>query len=171
LHEYFYTFPFSLKETGMSLQNKKVKRFGKNSRFYYNHGNAFWDLNFLINMQNQDESPYDNECNTTERCASSEETFYFINIPWYNGALINNKGKLTNEGKKILDQFKFRYKYENLENFGSKLISYHGYVMNLDADDLDFRKLPLEEQCLLYEQDKGIFHLYLKYIHDDKIHV
>lgn len=171
LHECFYTFPFSLKQTGISLQNKKVKRFATNSRFYYNHGNAFWDLNFLINVQNQDESPYDNECNTTQRCAASGEVFYFINIPWYDGELINNKGKLTTEAKEILDQFKFRYKYENLEDFGGKLISFNGYLMDTDGDDPNFRNLSTEQQELLYQQDKGIFYTDSKDIHDDRIHV
>jgi len=171
LQEYFYDFHFSLKETGIFLQNKKIKRFAKNSRFYYNHGNAFWDIDFLINMQKRDESPYDNECNTTERCALSNEVFYIINIPWYNGALINNKGKLTDEANKILNQFKFRYKYENLENFGNKLISDHGYVMDIDGDDLNLRNLPIEEQISLYNQCTGIFYSDLKDIHDDRIHV
>lgn len=160
LHEHFREFPFTLKDTGIYIQNKRIRRFANFSRFFYNHGNSFWDIDYLKSIQKIKENPSDNEPKTTERIWSTKEPFYFINIPWYDQKLINNKGVLLESGENILKQLKFRYKWEKVDSFCNSLISTNGIVMNLDPESDNFKTLSQQEINNLYLLNDGLGYQY-----------
>jgi hypothetical protein len=156
LHEHFNYFPFTLKNTNISLQNKRVRQFARGSRFMYNHGNAFWDIDFLKNIQNINENAYVNECETTRRISNSNERPYIINISWYDQSLIHNKGELLETAKKIIKQLRFRYKWENLDDFSTGLVSYYSRVMDINTEDENYKYISEEELKKAYKKDSGI---------------
>lgn len=169
LHEHFKEFPFTLKYTNIYIQNKRVRRFARFSRFFYNHGNAFWDIDYLKSIQNIKENPSDNEPKTTERVWETQEPFYFINIPWYDQKLINNKGVLLESGENVLNQLKFRYKWEKVDYFCNSLISKHGVVMDLDPESDFYKSLSKEEISKLYDIDYGFYFGYLYQKFDNEV--
>ena len=122
----------------------------------YNHGNAFWDIDFLKTIQNLNENAYVNECQATRRLSNINEKPYIINIPWYDQTLIHHKGELLETAKKIIKQLRFRYKWEILDNFSNNLISYYSKVMDINCEDENHKYITENEINKAYEKDSGI---------------
>lgn len=169
LHEHFNDFPFTLKNTNIFLQNKRVRQFAHGSRFIYNHGNAFWDIDFLKIFQNTNENAYQNECETTRRISDINEKPYIINIPWYDQSLIHHKGQLLETSKKIVKQLRFRYKWENLDNFSNGLVSYYGIVMDINTENENHKYISKDEINKAYEKKSGIHFSDIGDQYDDRI--
>ena len=62
----------------LKIQGHKIKKFIKGSRFFYNHGNAIWNIDSLLTLQSTDEGPYQNECGGTERAWRTMDKVYII---------------------------------------------------------------------------------------------
>lgn len=138
MHEHFRFFPFTLENTNIFIDGKRLRKFKKYSRFFYNHGNAFWNLDYLKKIQAPNENPSDNEPKTTERVWNTNENFYLLNVPWYDQSLINNKGVLLDTAANILKQLRFRYKWEKLNNFSDKFVSNNSYVIENDIETQNY---------------------------------
>jgi len=153
IHEHRSHFPFTVKSTDFKIQGHKIKKFIKGSRFFYNHGNAIWNIESLLTLQSTDEGPYQNECDGTERAWRTLDSVYIINIPWYDQDIVHEKGKIKETALNFLRDLRFRYAWENKPEFMYNYVAYDSSVIPKDPDD--FKNLSDSERDNLYETNWG----------------
>jgi len=112
VNEYLPWYEYTLSNTNITISGLKLKKFEVPSRFYYNHQAAFWDIDALLRIQNNNEDAYENECMGTERAWQLEENYYFMSYGWYKAEFINNKGELLPVAKSYVRDWKFRLDFE-----------------------------------------------------------
>lgn len=150
IHEHRSHFPFTVKSTDFKIQGHKIKKFVKGSRFYYNHGNAIWNIDSLLKLQSINEEPYQNEYKGSERAWSSIENVYIINIPWYDQDVVHEKGKLKESAFSMLKDLRFRYAWENKSEFMYNYVANDGSVIPIPPDK--FGNLPSD---IMYNSNWG----------------
>lgn len=153
IHEHRSHFPFTVKSTDFKIQGHKIKKFIKGSRFFYNHGNAIWNIESLLTLQSTDEGPYQNECGGTERARRTMYSVYIINIPWYDQDIVHEKGKIKETALNFLRDLRFRYAWENKPEFMYNYVAYDSSVIPTDPDD--FQNLSDIEKGDLYQTNWG----------------
>jgi hypothetical protein len=112
INEYLPWYEYTQSDTNISVSGIKVKKFEVPSRFYYNHQSAFWNIDSLLKIQNENEEAYVNECRGTERAWQLKENYYFVNYGWYKAEFINNKGELLPVASSYIRDWKFRLEWE-----------------------------------------------------------
>lgn len=137
IHEHRSDFPFTVKSTDFKIQGHKIKKFIKGSRFFYNHGNAIWNINSLLTLQSTNEDPYQNEFRGSSRAWEIIDKVYIINIPWYNQDVVHEKGKMKDTSLSILKDLRFRYAWENKPEFMYNYIAYDGSVIPISPDEFE----------------------------------
>jgi len=155
IHENRAWFPFTVKDTGIRINQKMVRRFVKGSRFYYNHGNAIWNIDSLLSLQREGEGPYENEANATTRCWESLPKSYLINYPWYDQEKIHWKGEFKESGLQIVNDLIFRYAWETRPEFMYSFIANDGSIIPIKPDDPYFDRIEIEEHRKLFGASHG----------------
>ena len=112
-----------------------------------------WLWESLLTLQSTDEGPYQNECGGTERAWRTMDKIYIINIPWYDQDVVHEKGKIKETALNILRDLRFRYAWENKEEFMYNYVAYDSSVIPTSPDD--FSNLSDSETITLYETNWG----------------
>lgn len=155
IHEHRSHFPFTLQNTDKFICGRRVRKFYGMSRFYYNHGCAFWKIQSLLDLQRTDEDPYENEYLGTQRCWQSQPKAFFLNYPWYDQDNIQKNGIMKNSGIEILNNLKFRFSWETKENFMWNYISSDGSIIPISPDNKIWQSLTQEQIDELFSKSYG----------------
>ena len=134
IHEQKWIFPFTYTPTTEgNIKGHRVRKFQSGSRFYYNHGNAIWNIDSLLKIQKEDEGPYENEAGSTSRAWDILEKVYMVNIPWYDQDVVHEKGKIKESGEHMVRNLRFRYAWETEQNSFIEYIANDGSKIPLSA--------------------------------------
>ena len=120
-----------------NIEGHRVRKFKSGSRFYFNHGNAIWNIDSLLKIQKEDEGPYENEEIGTIRAWEALKDIYMVNIPWYDQDAVHEKGKIKESALNIIKSLKWRYAWENRPNSMEKFIASDGSAIPINSDKND----------------------------------
>lgn len=155
IHEHRNHFPFTLQNTNKFISGRRVREFYGMSRFYYNHGCAFWKIESLLNLQKNGEDPYENEYLGTQRCWEIQPKAFFLNYPWYDQDSIQKNGTLKNSGIDILNNLKYRFAWENKENFAWNYISSDGSIIPISPNNPIWENMTQEQINEIFSKSYG----------------
>ncbi len=113
INEYLSWYRYNLSKTGMFISDKEIRKFEPYSMYYYNHQSAFWKIDSLLKIQNNDERPDHNEDRGTERAWNINPNYFFLSYDWYKAEFIAYKGELLKPALTCIRDWKFRLKWEN----------------------------------------------------------
>lgn len=154
IHEQNWIFPFTFTSDDKNkIQGHRVRKFKNGSRFYFNHGNAIWDIDSLLKVQKKDEAPYENEINGTNRAWNLLKNVYQINIPWYDQDVVHYKGKIKESGAHMVRNLRFRYAWETEQNSFIEYIAHDGSKIPLSI----MKKYPSEDPNKPLDQLQEIY--------------